>query len=236
MTARSNGFVVNAQIIKPRSLSRLTSASASAPIALAPLVTVRRTAEPHFESRVPRDNRIQIRRRKGDRLLAFLQADKGLTTAPQLLCLTVTGSRTSGLHCSYPWLLAACCWPTIVSTACSPHTTTSACTHIQTNTRRALWVDRARRLLAAVADILHAHHIHTYRTLPCKCNMQYAVPREAKRAYSSRMQIGHICHVDMCIRCRPLREISQASRTWHDIGMASQKEKKTAMPCQADLA
>lgn len=82
---------------------------------------------------------------------------------------------------------------------------------------------------------IHTVHCHAMQ-YAMQMRMQYAVPREAKRAYSSRMQIGHICHVDMCIRCRPVREISQASRTWHDIGMASQKEKKTAMPCQADLA
>ena len=159
---------MKAQIIKPRCLSRLTSASASAPIALAPLVTVRRTAEPHFESRVPRDNRIQIRRRKGDRLLAFLQADKGLTTAPQLLCLTVTGSRTSGLHCSYPWLLAACCWPTIVSTACSPQTT-PARTHTFRRTRDEHYQSNEHGVFSRQSRTycMLTTYIHTYRTLPC---------------------------------------------------------------------
>ena len=37
----------------------------------------------------------------------------------------------------------------------------------------------------------------TLTAMPCNMQHANAVPREAKRAYSSRMQIGHICHIDM---------------------------------------
>ena len=144
--------------------------------------------------------------------MAFLQADKGLTSAPHQLCLTVTGPRTSGLHCSYPGLLLA------NNRTRSLLSSYNTCTHTHPDEHETEGASTQESTASSRGSRGHiACSPHTVDCLDCHampCNMQHAnaVPREAKRAYSSRMQIGHICHIDMCIRCRPVREISQASR------------------------
>ena len=153
----------------------------------------------HVVSTIAQDSRNMIRRRKGDRLLAFLQADKGLR-APQLF--DRTGPRTSGLHCSYPGLLLA---NNRERSLLSSYETEGASRESTASSRG------SRGRIACSPHTVHCH------AMPCNMQHANAVPREAKRAYSSRMQIGHICHVDMCIRCRPVREISQASRTRHGM-------------------
>jgi hypothetical protein len=177
--ARSNGLVVNAQIIESsRGLSQLW-----------PDISIHlRTNRVSSLSNRPPNRRASLKitcsalsrkivgtRSEDAKEIAFWRFCRLTRACVPLSCLTGQGLER-------PACIAAtlgCCWPTIVSAACSPHTT-PARTHIQTNTRRRAQVERARLLLAAVAGILHAHHIQ-YTAMPCHaiCNMQMQYP--AKR-------------------------------------------------------
>ena len=164
------------------------------------------TAEPHFTSRaqhLTRDSRKQIRRRTGDRLLAFCRLTRA---APQF----VHDRASNVVHCSYPW-----------SSTLPSHT--PARSHIQTNTRRAV-----KSTASSHGSRGHCSPFWLHSGMQCSTprNETGLQQQDADRAHMSYRYAARRCRP--AVRSR---KPSGQDRTWHGKGMTLQTRQPCQATC-----
>jgi hypothetical protein len=155
----------------------LTSASASAPIALAPLVTARETAEPHSNHARDRIRNSKLGSRSESSYAKEIASATCRLTRERPSIVDRASNVRIALHCSYPgrWQRA------------SSHT--HARTHIQTDTRRLPDTAFSRRFRPCPS---HWHGMAWHGMGMQYCTMY--VPRETRTT--------GIQHQDAGLRCR----------------------------------